>query len=688
VKPLRLAFVNRNKRAFNAQTVLHEPLGGTQSAMVYLARELAALGHEPHIFCHCGELAGVFDGVSYHPVAALLPFSRQQPLDYLIAVAEEALLKLGIRARHTLWWSHNDYSYVWQDSPDLRAELAATLAQRADKLITVSQWQADRLAEAFHLPPEHFFVSRNGVHWPYFAAEPQPLSPPRLFYTSVPDRGLDILLEIFPRIRAAVPETELHIYGGFEVWGAGVDADHSLAARLKAQGASLPGVSFHAPVTHGELAQRLLTGSLLVYPNHLAETSCIAALEAQAAGLPVITSVRGGLPETVSHEQSGLLIPGDPYSAEYQAAFVAATVSLLRQPDLRQGMAQAARARIQKQFTWQVIAQEWSEQLMTLVSSRQSRAPLTSAFAKPQISVIVSTANRPEALELCLAALAAQDFPAFEVLVADTGQTPQTQSVSERFRQQLNLRYCQQSEPGFQPAKARNLGIFYSRARLLVLLDGDLVIPPSFLTLHALQHQRHPKVVVSSYIADRPAELGWPTSVQEVLDTEPAALTPDPRQRQTAFDTDRPLTQPGLFRAAACSFRRELLSQAGGFDPAFVGWGHEDTEFGLRLAPYVQGLLLSKAGSSAIHLGHAPASEAPEAERQANWQRLQRRHGRQNFAHALWSIPVSLPVLCLGTEHMPGLIEGYCQLETGQHLPASGLVTLQISAGLVTHISC
>lgn len=73
---LTLAFLARFGRAFDGQTPYQQPLGGTQSAVVFQARALAALGHEVYVFCQGA--AADMDGVHYRPVAdeAALPLQH------------------------------------------------------------------------------------------------------------------------------------------------------------------------------------------------------------------------------------------------------------------------------------------------------------------------------------------------------------------------------------------------------------------------------------------------------------------------------------------------------------------------------------------------------------------------------------------------------------------------------------
>ncbi|MGV3524944.1 MAG: glycosyltransferase [Candidatus Sericytochromatia bacterium] len=700
---MRIAFLSRVSHPFNGDTVKRAPLGGTQSALVYLARELQARGHEVHVFCH-GE-PGVFDGVSYHPVPELARFARQHALDAFVPCADESALALGIRSRHTLWWSHNDYAFLWDEMPDLRAKMAAALATRADKLIAVSQWHADKLAEVFQIPASHFWVTRNGVHWPYFEADPTPALPPRLIYSSVPDRGLDLLLDFFPRLRAQVPELELHLYSSFTVWGKSAAWDLAHAGPLYQRALDLEGVFLHRPVAQAELAAAMRQGSLFVYPNHpapvdttgfWAETSCISALEAQAAGLPVITSARGALPETVRDGETGLLIPGDPFSSDYAEAFISATVGLLQDPVRRLQMSEAARAHIQARHTWPQIAAEWEAFLAEMVSTRLAQAPLSSTFATPQISVVIPTYNRARNLRNCLESLTWQTLSAFEVIVCDDGSSDDTPEVVASFQTRLNLRYRWQPDQGFRAAEARNMGIRAARSPLLVFLDSDLVVPDTFLAAHAEAHRRYPNVAVNSYVYRQREpddhELGLPP--QSYIPRHLDNLRPDTHDRYQLFERGGPVAETYSLDSNALSLRRADLDKIGGFDGSFVGWGCEDTELGYRLAEHGMQLLFIKEGTEAYHQHHVFAEDR-DAQRLVNWQRLTQKHGIKGWYDPLWELPVSGWVQLdlqgeapAGAPLLPLWLEAEWTLKTGHLFPLADLhYVLTLEQGTVTAIS-
>ncbi len=74
-----------------------------------------------------------------------------------------------------------------------------------------------------------------------------------------------------------------------------------------------PAITRHGALAHAEMPRVFASLDALVFPSVWEETSGIGAREALAAGVPVIASRIGGIPETVRHGTNGLLFePGDP----------------------------------------------------------------------------------------------------------------------------------------------------------------------------------------------------------------------------------------------------------------------------------------------------------------------------------------------------------------------------------------
>jgi GT2 family glycosyltransferase len=111
----------------------------------------------------------------------------------------------------------------------------------------------------------------------------------------------------------------------------------------------------------------------------------------------------------------------------------------------------------------------------------------------PDVSVIVTSRERREALVATLDALATQTAPpsAYEVLVVDDGSTDGTYEAVERLRPPYALRVFRHPEQRGVSA-GRNTAIAEAKGRVLILLSDDLLVPPGFVAAHLRALASHP----------------------------------------------------------------------------------------------------------------------------------------------------------------------------------------------------
>ena len=103
-----------------------------------------------------------------------------------------------------------------------------------------------------------------------------------------------------------------------------------------------------------------------------------------------------------------------------------------------------------------------------------------------QISLIITTYNWPESLNLVLKSVETQTIPPKEVVIADDGSTDETKNTIKKFRQDsnLNIIHSWQEDKGFRVAKSRNKAIAKSNGEYIVLIDGDTILHPKFIEDH------------------------------------------------------------------------------------------------------------------------------------------------------------------------------------------------------------
>jgi glycosyltransferase involved in cell wall biosynthesis len=346
---MRIAFL-AHTIPFNDRTIDEEPIGGTETGVVRLARALRDLGHDVVVFT-TDPLPPLSDPL-YVPHTALSDLGK---VDIFIGVRDWNHLFLPIDTKLRFLWTGDSPL-----QPFTRGLGDRRVADHLDGLLTVSEWHANTLCEASGFPRSKAWVLGNGIEPSFFEGE-EPRGRKRLIYSSVPYRGLQLMPEILPRLIELHPDLEFHSFSGFRVYQDNVsDGDRAEFERVLARLRQFPQFHAHGNVTQKQLAREMMRSSILCYPNTFEETSCITALEAQAAGCAIVTSAFGALPETVG--QAGFLIGGEPGTPDYLDRFIAAIDTLLRDDVALDRCVEAGRKQVQR-HSWSAIASRVSEYL-------------------------------------------------------------------------------------------------------------------------------------------------------------------------------------------------------------------------------------------------------------------------------------------------------------------------------------
>lgn len=125
--------------------------------------------------------------------------------------------------------------------------------------------------------------------------------------------------------------------------------------------------NFVGRVDHSQLLDLLHRADAAVLPSHY-EPFGIVALEAAAAGAPLVSSNAGGLGEAVIDGVTGVSCPPNDVGA-----LAAAVRSVLDSPVAAQQRAEAARERLTSEFAWQTVAAETAQ--VYLAAKRAERRP-------------------------------------------------------------------------------------------------------------------------------------------------------------------------------------------------------------------------------------------------------------------------------------------------------------------------
>lgn len=175
-----------------------------------------------------------------------------------------------------------------------------------------------------------------------------------------------------------------------------------------------------------------------------------------------------------------------------------------------------------------------------------------------QLTVIVCTHERPGGLAHCLDALSKLDDPV-EVVVVDSASTPPMKAVVDCFRGRIEqLRYIYATEPGL--SIARNLGTAAAACDLVAFVDDDTAPRRDWAGRIAAAFARDPTIAcvggscVAAYASKPPRWLS------ERLLALAGVSSFGSHPRRVERTADYPF-------GANIAFRRDALSELGGFDP-------------------------------------------------------------------------------------------------------------------------
>lgn len=335
---------------WNPQIMAEKGIGGSETAVVKMAELLGRRGHRVRVFTSCGKEAN-YGAVEYRKSHRLKPDTE---CDVLIAWRNAPLLAMTT-ASIRLLWVHDVYAMGGTPENLLLA----------NRILALSQWHKQNIMTVHGVPDSQVFVTRNGIDLNRFKMHRiVSRNPHKAIYSSSADRGLAVLLHVWPRIRLAVPDAELHIFYGFFNWKKMAEATKN--ANDLANIAALErvieenknnGVVYHGRVDQDTLAKEMCSAGVWAHPTWFTETYCITAAEAQAAGLYTVTSKIAALIETVGDR--GVLLEGEWTSPAYMEMFVSNVIMAMVNPseDHRDSLMNYA----DEHFSWDGVADQWEK---------------------------------------------------------------------------------------------------------------------------------------------------------------------------------------------------------------------------------------------------------------------------------------------------------------------------------------
>jgi glycosyltransferase involved in cell wall biosynthesis len=192
--------------------------------------------------------------------------------------------------KFTIFWNQLSYD---QEAVSFLSD--PEMVEKIGHFVFVSHWQAEKFRQLYGIPGYKTSVIKN-ASLPIVRRETGSRDVVKICYTSTPWRGLDVLLAAWEILK---PENaELHVFSSCHIYGPEFAKNDENFQELYNKCNELDGVVYRGSVNNFNLRKELPSFDILAYPNTFEETSCISVIESLSAGLKVVTSNLGALPET------------------------------------------------------------------------------------------------------------------------------------------------------------------------------------------------------------------------------------------------------------------------------------------------------------------------------------------------------------------------------------------------------
>lgn len=513
---MKIAFIDTLGLTYDGSTLNKRGLGGSESAVIRITKELAKIGFDVTVFNDCttdDSNPGRYDGVNYCPVEEA---KLGAPFDVVIVSRSVRPYlenwKVCVTARHKVLWMHDTFCEGDNEIESL------ILQNRLDEIFTLSDWHTGYVTHAAHgrrrnydILKNHIFMTRNGIGnmnpgW----IDVREKDPNLFVFNSAYNKGMPQLVnDVWPLVKQSIPQAKLKVIGGYYKFSDKVDQQGQDWQKLVAQN---PHIDFTGIISQQEISDILRKASFMIYPAAFPETYGISVLEALAHNVPIITCRFGALEETAIDAASYKL----PYPVEPNwalpwldkpgqvVAFAETVVKAYHDKYLHQQKMYACN-QIKDICGWDTVALQWKQHLChklgvyfgineyhkvqkintkvrkvfnrRFLNAEEIVAPVQGPFWP--ITIITPVYNAEKYIKKCIASVAQQDYPNYTMHIIDDNSTDNTFQIAcdtiDALPEEIQSRFWVHENRENRGAVCNQISAIEQECGddIVMLLDGD-----------------------------------------------------------------------------------------------------------------------------------------------------------------------------------------------------------------------
>ena len=324
---MKIAIIDIIGAPYDGETVFKQGLGGSESAVSFMAEELYELGFDITVFNNCNTdhaRPGFYSGVLYRPLQDLtqdhefdivissrtvIPFAAPEDYERLYDNRAAYFRSMNIydrilsKARMRILWMHDTFCL----GDNLLEELA--MDNRITDIFVLSDFHLAYISNCNHGRRRNFevlksklFLTRNGAHKYRKEVDIAAKDPDLFVYNSSVTKGMiPLVTQVWPKVKQQIPNAKLKIIGGYYKFSSAseIDEQENNWRQLSADPAlAALDIEFTGVISQRQVADILTVASYTIYPASFPETFGISTLESMMYNTPVITCRFGALEET------------------------------------------------------------------------------------------------------------------------------------------------------------------------------------------------------------------------------------------------------------------------------------------------------------------------------------------------------------------------------------------------------
>lgn len=449
---------------------LETGLGGSEEAIIYLAKEWASKGWEVVVYANVGDMEGDYEGVEYLNYHRM---NHRDKFNVLIGWRNPQLFRNNLfDAKLTLLDLH--------DVPE-PGEYDEDILNHIDYLMVKSDYHRSLLP---NVPDEKFKIIGNGIDLDLLSKARGKNKRYKLFYGSSYDRGLHGLLKIWSQVKKAEPLAELHICYGWNLFDELLSHVPHMRKWKKEMQILMKqdGIVHHGRVGKKELYDIAKDCGIWAYPTTFEEIDCITGKYTQALGLIPVVFDYAALDTTVKY---GVKVKEDCKKEESLKPYTEELIKMVKSGNEQE------RIRIDMnvdEFSWKNQAKQWTD--------------VFSQYKKQDVKVSVVTPTiRTGWWNLMADNLSNQTYKNFEWIIIDDHKNDRHETARKYAKKYgLNIKYVRGKENNHRRyglSSANNIGWKNATGDLWVRLDDFVLLPENGLERMVDIHRRWPTALIA-----------------------------------------------------------------------------------------------------------------------------------------------------------------------------------------------